>query len=65
MNSVREYAKFLLATSPSPDRNDLDVDSAREREAGGLTGCREAVELLTRNPKKCKLGGDIWFRWGG
>jgi len=25
----------------------------REREdEGGLTGCREAVEILTRNPKK-------------
>lgn len=64
MNSVRDYAKFLLATSPSPDGDDLDVDAAREREAGGLTGCREAVEILTRNPKKCKLGGDISFRCG-
>lgn len=62
MNSVREYAKFLLATSPNPDSHDLDVDAAREREAGGLTGCREAVEILTRNPKKCKLDGDISFR---
>jgi len=63
MNSVREYAKFLLATSPSPESNGLDVDAAREREAGGLTGCREAVEILTRNPKKCKPGGDNLFRW--
>jgi hypothetical protein len=62
MNSVREYAKFLLSTSPSPDSNDLDVDAAREREAGGLTGCREAVEILTRNPKKRKPSGDISFR---
>ena len=62
MSSVREYAGFLLATSPSPGRNDLDVDAAREREAGGLTGCREAVEIITRNPKKCKPGGDISFR---
>jgi len=52
MSSVREYARFLLATSLSPDDGDLDVDAAREREAGGLTGCREAVEILTRNPKK-------------
>jgi len=52
MSSVREYAKLLLTTSPNPDNNDLDVDAAREREAGGLTGCREAVEILTRNPKK-------------
>ena len=56
MSSVREYAKFLLTTSPSPDGNNLDVDAAREREAGGLTGCREAVEILTRNPKKRKPG---------
>jgi hypothetical protein len=54
MSSVREYAKFLLTTSPNPDGGDLDVDAAREREAGGLTGCREAVEILTRNPKKRK-----------
>ena len=24
----------------------------REREEGEVTGCREAVEILTRNPKK-------------
>ena len=29
----------------------------REKVAeGGLTGCREAVEILTRNPKKSKCG---------
>ncbi|KAF9527145.1 Rgp1-domain-containing protein [Crepidotus variabilis] len=29
------------------------IEMEREREAeGGLTGCREAVEILTRNPKK-------------
>jgi hypothetical protein len=61
ISSVREYAKFLLTTSPNPDGDDLDVDAAREREAGGLTGCREAVEILTRNPKKCKPSGDISF----
>jgi hypothetical protein len=64
MNSVREYARFLLTTSPSPDGDDLDVDAAREQEAGGLTGCREAVEIITRNPKKCKPSGDILFGWG-
>lgn len=26
-------------------------------DEGGLTGCREAVEILTRNPKKGKCGG--------
>lgn len=62
MGSVQAYAKFLLSTSPGPDRDDLDVDAAREREAGGLTGCREAVEILTRNPKKRKPGGETPFR---
>jgi len=29
------------------------VESERERvDEGGLTGCRESVEILTRNPKK-------------
>jgi len=29
------------------------IESEREKESeGGLTGCREAVEILTRNPKK-------------
>jgi len=29
------------------------VESEREKvDEGGLTGCREAVEILTRNPKK-------------
>lgn len=31
-------------------------EKEREREdEGGLTGCREAVEILTRNPKKGML----------
>ncbi|KAF8972454.1 Rgp1-domain-containing protein [Flammula alnicola] len=31
----------------------LRLESEREKvEEGGLTGCREAVEILTRNPKK-------------
>ena len=34
------------------------TESEREKEdEGGLTGCREAVEILTRNPKKCELSG--------
>ena len=35
------------------------LEREREREEeGALTGCREAVEILTRNPKKggCSLG---------
>lgn len=31
------------------------IENDREKvDEGGLTGCREAVEILTRNPKKCK-----------
>jgi hypothetical protein len=38
-----------------------DVDRLREKEEeGALTGCREAVEILTRNPKKreCSIASD-------
>ncbi|OCH94164.1 Rgp1-domain-containing protein [Obba rivulosa] len=41
----------IEAVRSTPER--IDVEREREREeAGGLTGCRQAVELLTRNPKK-------------
>lgn len=63
---LREYAKRLLASFPAPgagtraraDGNEhphpVDVELEREEldEEGGLTGCREAVEILTRIPKK-------------
>ena len=43
----------LPAEAFSPLRGDLE----REEE-GALTGCREAVEILTRNPQK---GAFVWF----
>jgi hypothetical protein len=64
---LREYAQRLLSSVPGPDatgvqaklpvgtyspgRSDIDRELEQEME-GGLTGCREAVEILTRNPKK-------------
>ena len=64
---LRDYARRLLssfqdpvapgvpmklpAEAFSPVRSDLERELEREVE-GGLTGCREAVEILTRNPKK-------------
>ncbi|KDQ52969.1 hypothetical protein JAAARDRAFT_197762 [Jaapia argillacea MUCL 33604] len=65
---LQQYARRLLASLPqpetnglsakadvvqvlSPPRNELELEREREDE-GGLTGCREAVEILTRNPKK-------------
>lgn len=40
--------------SPFSERSERDIWREREREEdlGVLTGCREAVEILTRNPKK-------------
>lgn len=62
---LREYAQRLLASFPSPGagirvrteggEQETDLDLQREEqddEEGGLTGCREAVEILTRIPKK-------------
>lgn len=44
------------AVSPIGSEADLEeqdrVGVEVEEEEGGLTGCREAVEILTRNPKK-------------
>ncbi|KIK99230.1 hypothetical protein PAXRUDRAFT_822998 [Paxillus rubicundulus Ve08.2h10] len=36
-----------------------DFEREREGESGALTGCREAVEILTRNPKKGKSSYSI------
>lgn len=70
---LQEYARRLLASLPepdakgertrfpveafSPDRSDLERELERDDD-GVLTGCREAVEILTRNPKK----GETRFR---
>ena len=65
LESLQSYAKSLLSTLPNAKGKSRDdpSDTARkdseawkiEREGadeGGLTGCREAVELLTRNQRK-------------
>lgn len=69
MDGLRDYGQRLLATFPDPDATDLhriklplepispsqaDFEREREGDGGALTGCREAVEILTRNPKKGK-----------
>lgn len=38
---------------PAPVSSDRERELEGEEE-GALTGCREAVEILTRNPKKGK-----------
>ncbi|KAI6040056.1 Rgp1-domain-containing protein [Pisolithus marmoratus] len=60
LDEIREYGRRLLetldpgstsgATPQSVDAGDLDRET--ESENGSLTGCREAVEILTRNPRK-------------
>ncbi|KZT24659.1 Rgp1-domain-containing protein [Neolentinus lepideus HHB14362 ss-1] len=65
LDSVREYALRLMASYPnllSPEQgghltlgtlSPFHENPDREREPeGALTGCREAVEILTRNQKK-------------
>lgn len=48
LESVEAYARRLLA-----GHNALNAEEADEPgEGGGLSGCREAVEITTRNPKK-------------
>lgn len=50
----------MLAIFPETDTTDvhikvpLDCEREREGDGGALTGCREAVEILTRNPRKGK-----------
>src|ERR1700691_4728232 len=69
---LRDYAQKLLVSFPDPNatgvrmklpaeaysplHSDLERELEREEE-GALTGCREAVEILTRNPQK---GGYLW-----
>ena len=66
---LREYARRLLVSLPDPEATGVRMklpaeafsplrgDLEREEE-GALTGCREAVEILTRNPQK---GAFVWF----
>lgn len=67
MRKLKDYGRSLIASSSkltqvpgSPGDEleedeliELELDQEREREGGGgLSGCREAVELLTRVSKK-------------
>ena len=59
LESLQSYAASLLATLPDAkgksrdDTADVKWDGPGElADEGGLTGCREAVELLTRNQRK-------------
>ncbi|KZT64024.1 Rgp1-domain-containing protein [Daedalea quercina L-15889] len=56
---LQEYARYLLSSLQDPDPRvklpleAIELERDREREeAGGLSGCRQAVEIITRNPRK-------------
>ena len=64
---LQEYSRNLLASFPDPkatgvriklpiesipSTSSADLDSELERDLDSPTGCRQAVEVLTRNPKK-------------
>jgi len=49
--------------SPFSEKSEREMWKEREREEemGGLTGCREAVEILTRTPKKGRSSSPLSF----
>ena len=50
---------LISANGQTEARGELSIEGDREREEdGGLSGCRQAVEILTRNPKKGE-----WVAW--
>lgn len=58
---MQDYARQLLASLQEQDSRvkiplvAIELERDREREeAGGLSGCRQAVEIITRNPRKGK-----------
>ncbi|KNZ75718.1 Retrograde Golgi transport protein RGP1 like protein [Termitomyces sp. J132] len=65
-DDLRDYARRLLGSFPDPSARGVriklpaeaispvpqEMEREMERAEGGLSGCREAVEILTRNPKK-------------
>jgi hypothetical protein len=62
-------ATFDSADSEAEDGSDQVVflgtpaslpSGGLKEEEGALTGCREAVEILTRNPKKSELLFSMW-----
>ena len=78
LDDLRDYGQRLLATFPDPDATGVhrikvpheaispvqgDFEREREDDSGTLTGCREAVEILTRNPKKGKqtISHAVWI----
>lgn len=68
LEEVKSYARHLLLSIPDANINGARIKmppetvgggrewrrhySHSEEGSGGLTGCREAVEILTRIPKK-------------
>jgi hypothetical protein len=63
-SELKEYARQLVGSSEQLGKgNSVSLPSASavlgkgvegqwEAEAGGIAGCREAVEIITRNPRK-------------
>ena len=61
LEELQDYARQLLSSLQAPDPRAklpleaIELERDREREeAGGLSGCRQAVEIITRNPRKGK-----------
>ncbi|KAF9052330.1 Rgp1-domain-containing protein [Hymenopellis radicata] len=65
LEQLKGYAERLVGAIPDPSTNGMVDEADREWRrryssshtdedvgGGGLSGCREAVEILTRNPKK-------------
>ena len=60
LEELKRYAHQLVNSDKDPVglRQEFE-DGGRERnETGALSGCREAVEVLTRNMKR---GACVWF----
>ncbi|VDB86551.1 unnamed protein product [Peniophora sp. CBMAI 1063] len=51
MSGLRSYAAQLLSPDLSPMRSLADAEPDREA-AQGMSGCREAVEIMTRIPRR-------------
>lgn len=62
LEELQDYARQLLSSLQDPESRvklplvAIEVERDREREeGGGLSGCRQAVEIITRNPRKGKF----------
>lgn len=56
---LRHYAQRLLASFPDPSRTDSplpdeSLSPLQDENTFEKTGCREAIEILTRNMKRSK-----------